>query len=139
MEELSQYFKMPEKAVAKHLGICLTSLKKICRQNGIHRWPYRKADGALCQIKSLDKKLKKLENAMVNAKDDPSMAHAVSGYSVPGDYSEFLEADSGASSPTHASEASVATTPRHHDSWSSGASSPQPDVDLASYLDDVVP
>lgn len=46
MEELSQYFKMPEKAVAKHLGICLTSLKKICRQNGIHRWPYRKVCAA---------------------------------------------------------------------------------------------
>ena len=42
MQELSKYFKMPEKAVAKHLGICLTSLKKICRQNGINRWPYRK-------------------------------------------------------------------------------------------------
>ena len=42
MQELSKYFKMPEKAVAKHLGICLTSLKKICRANGINRWPYRK-------------------------------------------------------------------------------------------------
>ena len=42
VQELSKYFKMPEKAVAKHLGICLTSLKKICRANGINRWPYRK-------------------------------------------------------------------------------------------------
>ena len=42
MQELSKYFKMPEKAVAKQLGICLTSLKKICRANGINRWPYRK-------------------------------------------------------------------------------------------------
>ncbi|EKX30979.1 hypothetical protein GUITHDRAFT_83535 [Guillardia theta CCMP2712] len=42
MQELSKYFKMPEKAVAKELGICLTSLKKVCRQNGINRWPYRK-------------------------------------------------------------------------------------------------
>ena len=42
MQELSKYFKMPEKVVAKHLGICLTSLKKICRANGINRWPYRK-------------------------------------------------------------------------------------------------
>mmetsp|Transcript_53097 Transcript_53097/g.108243 ORF Transcript_53097/g.108243 Transcript_53097/m.108243 type:complete len:373 (-) Transcript_53097:898-2016(-) len=126
MEELSQYFKMPEKAVAKHLGICLTSLKKICRQNGIHRWPYRK-------IKSLDKKLRKLENAMVSAKDDPSMVHAVSGYSVQSDCSEFVDAaSSGASSPTpSASEASVATTPRQVE-WSSGASSPQPEGEVAS-------
>jgi hypothetical protein len=42
MQELSKFFSMPEKAVAKELGICLTSLKKICRQNGINRWPYRK-------------------------------------------------------------------------------------------------
>ena len=46
MQELSKYFKMPEKAVAKHLGICLTSLKKICRANGINRWPYRKVRAA---------------------------------------------------------------------------------------------
>ena len=40
--DLSKYFQMPEKEVAKKLGMCLTSLKKICRQNGINRWPYRK-------------------------------------------------------------------------------------------------
>eukprot|EP00281_Chroomonas_sp_CCMP1168_P026847 CAMPEP_0206254010 /NCGR_PEP_ID=MMETSP0047_2-20121206/23466_1 /ASSEMBLY_ACC=CAM_ASM_000192 /TAXON_ID=195065 /ORGANISM="Chroomonas mesostigmatica_cf, Strain CCMP1168" /LENGTH=41 /DNA_ID= /DNA_START= /DNA_END= /DNA_ORIENTATION= len=31
LEDLSKYFAMPEKAVAKELGICLTSLKKLCR------------------------------------------------------------------------------------------------------------
>ena len=59
MQELSKYFKMPEKAVAKHLGICLTSLKKICRANGINRWPYRKvrttpcASAGVCKVKFL--------------------------------------------------------------------------------------
>jgi hypothetical protein len=42
LEELQQYFGLPEKEVAKRLGICLTSLKKVCRSNGILRWPYRK-------------------------------------------------------------------------------------------------
>ena len=42
LEELSKYFHMPEKAVAKELGICLTSLKKLCRSYGITRWPFRK-------------------------------------------------------------------------------------------------
>ena len=48
MQDLSKYFKMPEQAVAKALGICLTSLKKICRQNGINRWPYRKVHKLPC-------------------------------------------------------------------------------------------
>ena len=37
LEELSKYFHLPEKAVAKELGICLTSLKKICRSYGVTR------------------------------------------------------------------------------------------------------
>ena len=44
MADLSPYFQLPEKVVAKELGICLTSLKKLCRQQGINRWPYRKVD-----------------------------------------------------------------------------------------------
>jgi hypothetical protein len=47
LEELSKYFHMPEKAVAKELGICLTSLKKLCRSYGITRWPFRKVTAHL--------------------------------------------------------------------------------------------
>lgn len=65
IDELSQYFHLPEKAVARQLGVCLTSLKKICRQNGITRWPYRK-------LKSLDKKIHKIENALTSTTEDPS-------------------------------------------------------------------
>ena len=42
VEELQQYFGLPAKEVAKSLGICLASLKKVCRRNEIKRWPYRK-------------------------------------------------------------------------------------------------
>ncbi|KAL0490266.1 hypothetical protein AKO1_006461 [Acrasis kona] len=41
-EELAQYFEMPIKAVAALMGISLTQLKRVCRQSGIPRWPYRK-------------------------------------------------------------------------------------------------
>jgi hypothetical protein len=55
LEELSKYFHLPEKAVAKELGICLTSLKKLCRSYGITRWPFRK-------LKSLERTMKKVQN-----------------------------------------------------------------------------
>lgn len=42
LQELSKHFGSPEKDVAQSLGMCLTSLKKICRQHGVNRWPYRK-------------------------------------------------------------------------------------------------
>ena len=43
---------MPEKAVAAKMGICLTSLKKMCRAHGIARWPFRK-------LKSLERTIQK--------------------------------------------------------------------------------
>eukprot|EP00960_Hanusia_phi_P036438 752311-Hanusia_phi.AAC.4 len=55
LEELSKYFHMPEKAVAKELGICLTSLKKLCRSYGITRWPFRK-------LKSIQRTLAKVQD-----------------------------------------------------------------------------
>jgi len=69
MDELTQYLHLPEKAVAKELGICLTSLKKLCRQHGITRWPYRK-------LKSLDKKIAKAENGSGTGGEDATALKA---------------------------------------------------------------
>jgi len=52
-DELSKYFHLPINQVAKELGVCATILKKLCRRNGIPRWPHRK-------IKSLDKMIANL-------------------------------------------------------------------------------
>uniref|UniRef100_A0A7S4P057 RWP-RK domain-containing protein n=1 Tax=Guillardia theta TaxID=55529 RepID=A0A7S4P057_GUITH len=62
LDELSKFFNLPEKAVAKELGICLTSLKKLCRSYGITRWPFRK-------LKSLQRTMKKVEteSQIINA------------------------------------------------------------------------
>ena len=69
LEELSKYFHLPEKAVAKELGICLTSLKKICRSYGITRWPFRK-------LKSIQRTLAKDDGGAVPS--DVAMATAQS-------------------------------------------------------------
>ena len=42
MTDLAQHFHLPINAAAKELGICPTVLKKICRRNGMRRWPHRK-------------------------------------------------------------------------------------------------
>jgi len=51
---LAKYFHLPINQVAKELGVCATILKKICRKNGIPRWPHRK-------IKSLEKMIQNLQ------------------------------------------------------------------------------
>ena len=65
LDELSKYFHLPEKAVAKELGICLTSLKKLCRSYGITRWPFRK-------LKSLERTMRKVQTVCLNVCPDGS-------------------------------------------------------------------
>jgi len=62
-EVLSQYFHLPITEVAKTLGICATALKKICRKNGIPRWPARK-------VRSLDNMIASLQETLVQKPDD---------------------------------------------------------------------
>jgi hypothetical protein len=63
------------------------------------------------QIKSLDKKLRKLDAAMTHAKDDPSLLHAVNGYARWSESSEHAGWN-GAELPMLCStDASNATTP----------------------------
>eukprot|EP01038_Epipyxis_sp_PR26KG_P003958 gene3958-5677_t len=59
LDDLRRYFHLPIVEVAKQLGTCTTALKKLCRKNDIHKWPYR-------QIKSLSKSIQSLEMASLN-------------------------------------------------------------------------
>lgn len=58
-DELRKSFNLPMTLAAKHFGVSLTLFKKICRKNGIRRWPHRK-------LKSLKTKIVDLQSRLDN-------------------------------------------------------------------------
>lgn len=52
LDRLRACFGMPLHAASKHLGICATAIKKVCRKLGIKKWPYREIKGTSNRMKN---------------------------------------------------------------------------------------
>ncbi|XWS41047.1 hypothetical protein CRYUN_Cryun17cG0047400 [Craigia yunnanensis] len=53
-DDIADFFSLPLYDAASTLGVCASVLKKICRENGLDRWPHRKflAGKSIEEIKS---------------------------------------------------------------------------------------
>jgi chemotaxis protein histidine kinase CheA len=67
--DVSRHFDLPLTQAAEKLNVCVTLVKRVCRENGVSRWPYRK-------LQSRKKKARIAREAIGNPASDslPSCA-----------------------------------------------------------------